>query len=167
MQASGLIAVVLFLGLIAAGCGFTPPASPPTTTAACTQVDGPSADTVAAENAKLPAAQWSEIVSGPRSRVLPDGHRDGAIQDRDEERDQLADIGRPARRTQQDAAYRFHDLGAGLVDADVVDLSDLLGHAMRGLRLDVTRAAGVYTNPIGTRWLPNSVSPLPMPRVPP
>jgi hypothetical protein len=67
----------------------------------------------------------------------------------DEERDQLADIGRPARRTQRDAAYRFHDLGAGLVDADVVDLSDLLGHAIRGLRLDVTRADGVYTNPIG------------------
>jgi LppP/LprE lipoprotein len=64
MQASRLIAVVLFLGLIAAGCGFSPPGSAPTTMAACTQADGPSADTVAAENAKLPAAQWSEIVSG-------------------------------------------------------------------------------------------------------
>ena len=32
--------------------------------AACTQADGPSADTVAAEIAKLPAAKWSEIVSG-------------------------------------------------------------------------------------------------------
>jgi len=55
---------VLVLGLTAAGCGFKPPAAPPTTSAACTQADGPSADTVAAEIAKLPAAQWSEIVSG-------------------------------------------------------------------------------------------------------
>ena len=56
--------VVLVLGLTAAGCGFKPPAARPTTSAACTQADGPSADTVAAEIAKLPAAQWSEIVSG-------------------------------------------------------------------------------------------------------
>jgi len=56
--------VVLVLGLTAAGCGFKPPAAPPTTSAACTQADGPSADTVAAEIAKLPAAQWSEIVIG-------------------------------------------------------------------------------------------------------
>jgi LppP/LprE lipoprotein len=56
--------VVLVLGLTAAGCGFKPPAAPPTTSAACTQADGPSADTVAAEIAKLPAAQWSEIVGG-------------------------------------------------------------------------------------------------------
>jgi LppP/LprE lipoprotein len=64
MQASGLIAVVLFLGLNAAGCGASPPGSPPTTLAVCTQADGPSADTVAAQITKLPAAQWSEIVSG-------------------------------------------------------------------------------------------------------
>jgi len=56
--------VVLVLGLTAAGCGFKPPAAPPTSSAACTQADGPSADTVAAEIAELPAAQWSEIVSG-------------------------------------------------------------------------------------------------------
>ena len=64
MRASRLIAVVLFLGLIAAGCGFSPPSPPPTSSATCTQADGPSADTVAAEIAKLPAANWSEIVSG-------------------------------------------------------------------------------------------------------
>ena len=64
MRASRLIAVVLFLGLIAAGCGFNPPSPPPTSSATCTQADGPSADTVAAEIAKLPAANWSEIVSG-------------------------------------------------------------------------------------------------------
>ena len=64
MRASRLIAVVLSLGLIAAGCGWSPPSGPPTRSAACTQADGPSADTVAAEIAKLPAAQWGEIVSG-------------------------------------------------------------------------------------------------------
>ena len=64
MRASQLIAVVLFLGLIAPGCGFNPPSPPPTSSATCTQADGPSADTVAAEIAKLPAANWSEIVSG-------------------------------------------------------------------------------------------------------
>ena len=56
--------VVLVLGLTAPGCGFKPPAAPPTTSAACTQADGPSADTVAAEIAKLPSAQWNEIMSG-------------------------------------------------------------------------------------------------------
>ena len=64
MRASRLIAVLLFLGLIAAGCGFNPPSAPPTTSVSCTQADGPSADTVAAEIAKLLAAQWLEIVSG-------------------------------------------------------------------------------------------------------
>ncbi len=64
MRASRLIAVVLSLGLIAAGCGWSPPSGPPTSSATCTQADGPSADAVAAEIAKLPAAQWGEIVSG-------------------------------------------------------------------------------------------------------
>jgi LppP/LprE lipoprotein len=64
MRASRLIAVVLSLGLNAAGCGWSPPSGPPTSSATCTQADGPSADTVAAEIAKLPAAQWHEIVSG-------------------------------------------------------------------------------------------------------
>ena len=64
MRPSRLMTVVLVLGLTAAGCGFKPPAAPPTTSAACTQADGPSADTVAAEIAKLPAAQWNEIMSG-------------------------------------------------------------------------------------------------------
>jgi hypothetical protein len=59
-----LTAVVLSLGLIAAGCGWSPPSPSPTSSATCTQADGPSADTVAAEIAKLPAAQWTEIVSG-------------------------------------------------------------------------------------------------------
>ena len=58
------MAVVFLLGPVAAACGSGPPGSPPTSAAACTQGDGPSADAVAAETAKLPAAPWNEIVSG-------------------------------------------------------------------------------------------------------
>jgi hypothetical protein len=64
MHPSRLIAVLLTIGLFAVGCGYNPPSSPPTTSAGCTQAEGPSADTVAAEIAKLPAAQWTEILSG-------------------------------------------------------------------------------------------------------
>ena len=64
MRLTRLITVVLFLGLIAVGCGYDPASAPPTSSAACGQADGPSADTVAAEIAKLPAAQWNEVVSG-------------------------------------------------------------------------------------------------------
>jgi hypothetical protein len=64
MRPSRLIAVVLVLGLIATACGFNPPSAPPTTSAGCTQAEGPSADTVTAEIAKLPAAQWFEVLSG-------------------------------------------------------------------------------------------------------
>lgn len=64
MQASRLIAVVFVLGLVTAGCGWSPPAPTTTTSAGCTPADGPSAETIAAEIAKLPAAQWTEIVNG-------------------------------------------------------------------------------------------------------
>lgn len=64
MRPSRLIAVLLTLGLIAVGCGWSPPSAPPTTSVSCTQADGPSADTVAAEIAKLSAAQWLEILRG-------------------------------------------------------------------------------------------------------
>jgi hypothetical protein len=64
MRPARLIVVLLSLCLIGAGCGWSPPSAPPTTSAACTQADGPTADTVAAEIAKLPAAQWMEVVSG-------------------------------------------------------------------------------------------------------
>jgi len=63
MRPFRLIAV-LSLGLAAAGCGSSPPGGSPTTSAACTQAEGPSAETVSAEIAKLPSAQWNEIVSG-------------------------------------------------------------------------------------------------------
>ena len=64
MHASRLIAVVFVLGLVTAGCGWSPPAPTTTTSAGCTPADGPSAETIAAEIAKLPAAQWTEIVNG-------------------------------------------------------------------------------------------------------
>ena len=63
MRPSRLIAV-LSLGLAAAGCGWSPPGGSPTTSADCTQAEGPSAETVSAEIAKLPSAQWNEIVTG-------------------------------------------------------------------------------------------------------
>jgi hypothetical protein len=63
MRPSRLIAAVFFLALTAAGCGWSPPGGSPTTSVGCTKADGPSADTVSAEIAKLPSAQWSEIVS--------------------------------------------------------------------------------------------------------
>ena len=68
MRPPRLIPVVLALGLIATGCGSSPNSAPTTsaatTSAACTKDDGPSEDTVSAEIAKLPAAQWEQIVSG-------------------------------------------------------------------------------------------------------
>ena len=56
--------VVLVLGLTAAGCGSSRRLHRRRRRPACTQADGPSADTVAAEIAKLPSAQWNEIMSG-------------------------------------------------------------------------------------------------------
>jgi hypothetical protein len=64
MPAIRLIAVLLMLSLIAVGCGWNPPGPSPTTSASCTPADGPSPETVSAEIAKLPPAQWMEVVSG-------------------------------------------------------------------------------------------------------
>ena len=47
-----------------AGWSHNPPSSAPTTSAACTKDDGPSEETVTAEIAKLPKADWLEIMSG-------------------------------------------------------------------------------------------------------
>jgi hypothetical protein len=63
MRPSRWITIVL-VGLLAVGCGWSPPSPPVTTSAGCTPADGPSADSVAAEIAKLPAAPWIEVVSG-------------------------------------------------------------------------------------------------------
>jgi hypothetical protein len=60
-----LITALMTVGVISAGCGWSPPAGPPTTSVNCTQADGPDADTVASEIKRLPPApQWQEILSG-------------------------------------------------------------------------------------------------------
>jgi hypothetical protein len=65
MRSFRLFAVALLsTGLMATGCGWSPPGPPPTSSSTCTPADGPSADTVAAEIAKLPTAQWNEVVNG-------------------------------------------------------------------------------------------------------
>jgi hypothetical protein len=64
MRSSRLMTVMFLLAPVAAGCGSSPSGSPATTAAGCSPGDGPSSDTVAAEIAKLPAAQWNEVVSG-------------------------------------------------------------------------------------------------------
>ena len=64
MRTSRLIAVLLTLGVFAAGCGWSPPSGAPTTTAACAPADGPDENTVTTEVNKLPAAQWQEIMRG-------------------------------------------------------------------------------------------------------
>ncbi|HEX2285384.1 MAG TPA: LppP/LprE family lipoprotein [Mycobacterium sp.] len=64
MRLSRLSPVLLTLGLIAVGCGWSPPSPPATTSVACTPAEGPDENTVASEIAKLPAAQWQEIVRG-------------------------------------------------------------------------------------------------------
>jgi LppP/LprE lipoprotein len=64
MPLTRLIAVVLSMGLIAAGCGYNPASAPPTTSANCTQAEGPTEDSIANEIKHLPAAQWQEIIRG-------------------------------------------------------------------------------------------------------
>lgn len=56
----GLLAMVL----VAAGCGSSPPPAAPSTSASCSPSDAPSADVIAAEIGKLPAAQWRESDRG-------------------------------------------------------------------------------------------------------
>ncbi|HJT91964.1 MAG TPA: LppP/LprE family lipoprotein [Mycobacterium sp.] len=64
MRLTRTIAVLLTLGLIAAGCGWSPPSGTPTTSVACTPADGPDENTVTTEISKLPAAQWQEVIRG-------------------------------------------------------------------------------------------------------
>ena len=55
------------MALVAAGCGWSPPSAPPTKADTCTAAEGPTADTVNYELAKLPAragAQWKETARG-------------------------------------------------------------------------------------------------------
>ncbi len=59
-----VIAVLMMLGLLAAGCGWSP--SGPTTpnTTGCADADSPTKDTVDAAIKQLPAAQWKESTRG-------------------------------------------------------------------------------------------------------
>jgi hypothetical protein len=63
-----LIAVMLTLGLLAVGCGWSPPSTPPTNSVACSPADGPSAEAVQQAIATLPApapgSTWREIARG-------------------------------------------------------------------------------------------------------
>jgi hypothetical protein len=64
MRLNGATAAVLGAVLITAGCGWSPPSAPPTTSVSCGQADGPDQSTVDAEIGQLPAAQWFEIIRG-------------------------------------------------------------------------------------------------------
>jgi hypothetical protein len=65
MRPLRILATVSTMALIAAGCGWRPPSAPPTSSASCTQAEGPSADSVAHEINQLPAGQqWRETSRG-------------------------------------------------------------------------------------------------------
>ncbi|KWX22281.1 lipoprotein LppP [Mycolicibacterium wolinskyi] len=71
MRLSRLSAVLLSLGFLAVGCGWSPPSAPPPKPDTCTPADGPAADTVAQEIAKLPApkagSEWIKVNEGHTS----------------------------------------------------------------------------------------------------
>ena len=72
MRLSRLIAVLMSLGLIAVGCGWSPPSAPPTNTQACAPSDAPTPEIVQQAIASLPqGAQWRETSRGhtPNCRV--------------------------------------------------------------------------------------------------
>jgi LppP/LprE lipoprotein len=62
MRLSRLMAMLLTLGLIAAGCGWSPPGAPPPKV--CAESDDPSADTVQQSIAGLGAGAWFETARG-------------------------------------------------------------------------------------------------------
>jgi hypothetical protein len=64
MRLSRLIAVLLTLGVVAVGCGWSPPSPPATSTQACAPSDAPSPDTVTQAIAGLPQAHWKEVSRG-------------------------------------------------------------------------------------------------------
>jgi LppP/LprE lipoprotein len=57
-------AALLTVGVIATGCGWSPPPAAPTTSVACTQAEGPTAASVDSEIKRLPAGQWREVSRG-------------------------------------------------------------------------------------------------------
>ncbi len=68
MRLVSLLTAALSIVLLAAGCGWSPPSAPPRQADTCTAAEGPTADTVNAELAKLPAPadgeQWKETARG-------------------------------------------------------------------------------------------------------
>ncbi|OBK72972.1 LppP/LprE family lipoprotein [Mycobacterium sp. 1274761.0] len=60
-----LPAALIAVGLISAGCGWSPPSPPPTSTQACAPSDAPTPETVSAAVAGLPQGpQWRETARG-------------------------------------------------------------------------------------------------------
>ena len=64
MRFFGVLGVLLTLGVVSAGCGWSPPSGPTPTSVNCTPAEGPTEDSVATEIKKLPAAQWTEVLRG-------------------------------------------------------------------------------------------------------
>lgn len=70
MRLSRSIPMLMSLGLIAAGCGWSPPAAPPPKPDTCKPTDGPAADTVqrAIDGVAAPAgSSWKQTNSGHTS----------------------------------------------------------------------------------------------------
>src|SRR4051794_41775602 len=66
MRILRLLAAVTAVGLLAIGCGWSPPGPSPTSTQACGPADAPSPDTVTQAIGTLPqGAQWRETPRGP------------------------------------------------------------------------------------------------------
>jgi hypothetical protein len=61
--------VVLSVGLIVTGCGWSPPSAPPPKADTCTPADGPTADTVQREISSTPppGTIWTEVSRGHTS----------------------------------------------------------------------------------------------------
>ena len=65
MRPLRLLAVTMAVGMIAIGCGWSPPSAPPTSTQACGPSDAPGSDTVQQAIADLPQGpQWRETAKG-------------------------------------------------------------------------------------------------------
>jgi LppP/LprE lipoprotein len=67
MRVSRLIALLLLVGLVAAGCGWKPPGARPAEPDTCAATDGPSADTVTTAIGALPSqggAPWRQTARG-------------------------------------------------------------------------------------------------------
>ena len=62
MRVPRLVAAFVALAAITAGCGFSPPAAPPTPTADCGP--GPTPEAVTSEFALLPPAAWKDTARG-------------------------------------------------------------------------------------------------------